>query len=72
MNSDFSLKRMGVWTRDGGRQMNGKEIKEKVHKGRRDRKKGVERKMWDLEGPQPLGVCGRQEEDAYCSAKLAA
>lgn len=39
MNSDLSLKRMGVWTMDGRRQMNRKEIKEKVHKGRRDRKK---------------------------------
>lgn len=32
-------------------------------------KKGVEGRMWDLEGPQPMGVWGRQEEDACCRAK---
>lgn len=46
----------------------GKELKGKDQRGR-EREKGVEGRMWDLEGPQSLGVWGRQEEDACCRTK---
>lgn len=66
MNSDLRLKKMGVWRRNGERQTTG--VKRKGS-GREEGQKG---RMWDLEGPEPLRVWGRQEEDAYCSAKTAA
>lgn len=69
MNPDLCLKRMGVWRRDGGRRTREKELEGRDQGGRRDRKKGVKGRMWDLEGTRPLGVWGRQEEDACCSAK---
>lgn len=75
MNSDLSLKRMGVWTRDGGRQMNAKEIKEKVHKGRRDRNKRSGKENVGSGGTSASGSVretgrGRLLQRKTCSLKI--